>query len=1191
MHAVTPLTAGDISAAGPLDGLGELGSPIIEPLPEATRLRAAWASYAEQPESADAWTELRQAQQAASAAIARLPRAETQTAAVEEARALVREMSASGAHDRRVSAGVLAEADQLSRKHWPGLLAAMLLVPAWQWPKAPMLLDVPDWLRVDYVTWLFAAPQGFCEIGDADAFALQTLNRLEELARWVKRSPGARAEAEVLAAYSQVSAIPLYFSQGSLRRQAELRGQLLARAFQQPGQGLARAARPRAGRRLRIGFVNRHFGSQTETYTTLPTFEQLDPQRFEVTLFTHHANGSKLEEYARRHATRLQVLPPTLEAQIEALRAAELDVVVFGTNVTAVCNEVTKLALHRVAPLQVVNNSSCITSGLPEIDLYVSGALTESEQAASHFTERLGLLPGPAHAFNYEADRAEPTGGWTREMLGLPGDAVVFVTAANYFKIIPEMQHAWARLLAAVPGSRLLVHPFNPNWSSSYPIKRFAAEFDRVLTAHGVETDRWVLSTVKFPSRNDVKELLRVGDVYLDTFPFGGVNSLVDPLELGLPVVAWEGETFRSRMGAALLRQLGLDEFVARTEADYLACAKALANDANRRTELATQIAESMSRTPLFLDSLAASDAFGGLIERAYDELVERGHAAFRGSRSPLSVPAIDDAMALIDSGVASFEQGDVAAAGEQARRVLAAVPAHPAARHLMGAVLLSNGEAVRAVEYFLGAVQQTDGNAPLWHDLAIALHESGRPAQAVQALETSLRLDQNRLEGWLLLAELAVAANNQEMFSEALEVARGLAPNDERVEALARSGGNSGQATIAAESPHVLLYTDDPQHGGVAQYNHAVLLALVRAGYRVTCVQTESASPLVQQQRAAGVQHVWIGYDTGREFARTVNDTATPRRILAAARPDFVLFSDCCPMSNLGARDAALELGLPFAVVVGFVGDYLARNFATQLPRLAKHYRTASDVVAVSQENLQLLRAHFGLSEDRGRVIHYGRPEKFFAPRDEAARARLRAEMNLPADAVLCLTTARLAAVKGFDHQFRAFAALRGTPAFDQLYFAWVGEGEERPKLEKQIAQLGLGDRVHLLGHRWDVADWYDAADIFVLPSHMEGMPLAIMEAMAKGLPVIATAVSGIPEELGETGKLLPSPAVESARAERELAETLKLWASNPHLRQQIGAGCHARANQMFREARMVEQTLGLCPVLHPVGAEGGNP
>ncbi|HWA87801.1 MAG TPA: glycosyltransferase [Opitutus sp.] len=386
---------------------------------------------------------------------------------------------------------------------------------------------------------------------------------------------------------------------------------------------------------------------------------------------------------------------------------------------------------------------------------------------------------------------------------------------------------------------------------------------------------------------------------------------------------------------------------------------------------------------------------------------------------------------------------------------------------------------------------------------------------------------------------------------------------------------GPKVQAT--AEAKHILLYTDDPQHGGVAQYNHPVLLALARAGHHVTCVQSASNSPLVAEQRAAGVRHVWLDYDTGREFARTVNDGGAAEKILRNERPDLIVFSDCCPVSNLAARQAALALGIPYVVVVGFVGAYLAKNFATQLPTLKTQHAQARAVVAVSAENLGLLRTGFGLAPDRGEVVHYGRPARFFSAPNVGTRRRLRAELGLPEEAIVVFTAARLAAVKGFDLQLEAIARLQTMPAANDLFFVWAGDGEQRSAIEREIVRRGLDRKIRLLGHRWDVADWYDAADIFVLPSRLEGMPLAIMEAMAKGLPVIATAVSGIPEELGETGRLLPDPARDPGGVVRGLAGTLVEWAGNPALRREAGCRGRERAMKLFREGTMIERTLGV--------------
>jgi glycosyltransferase involved in cell wall biosynthesis len=267
----------------------------------------------------------------------------------------------------------------------------------------------------------------------------------------------------------------------------------------------------------------------------------------------------------------------------------------------------------------------------------------------------------------------------------------------------------------------------------------------------------------------------------------------------------------------------------------------------------------------------------------------------------------------------------------------------------------------------------------------------------------------------------------------------------------------------------------------------------------------------------------------------------------------------------------------VPYVVVVGFVGAYLADRFKSVLGRLALQYARARCVVAVSQENLDLLHNRFGLPAQAGQVIHYGRPEKFFAPRDDTMRARLRAELNLPDDAVVCFTAARLAAVKGYLYQILAAKHLVSNPGNARLHFVWAGDGEQRTVLEDAIASSGLTGRVHLLGHRWDVADWYDAADIFVLPSDLEGMPLAIMEAMAKGLPVIATAVSGIPEELGDTGQLLPSAQKNRAALVSQLIRTLDLWAGDAALRRIIGEAGRVRAQEMFRESLMIERTVSL--------------
>jgi protein O-GlcNAc transferase len=710
-------------------------SPVSGSLNEAiAACLSKLATYAEAPGSADAWQALRQRRIAVARHLAALSGEPTAAAALKPALELQLKLAASGALDHEAEVVDIALAAELAPQGAAGLLGAMMLVPAWQWSDAPSYSAVPEPVWSAYTAWLFLVPQGFCAVGQAEAYAAHYLRRLEELSSLVESRHAGKSVRSVLEVFASTNnSIPLYFTTGSLRRHMELRGRLLT-AWGAADRIVSPALRPRAGRRLRVGFVNRHFGSQTETYTTLPTFEQLDSNRFEVCLFAHLQRDTILEKYAQSRAQSFTLLPEKLEDQLKILRGAGLDVVVFGTNLTAVCHEVTRLALHRIAPLQVVNNSSCTTTGLPEIDLYVSGTATEAADAAAHFTERLGLVQGPAHAFNYVADRQPPSRAWARADLGLSENTMLFVSAANFYKITPEMRELWARLLAAVPGSRLLLHPFNPNWASQYPIKRFCAEFDRVLEMHGVTSERLIVSSMRFPSRTDVGELLKLGDVYLDTQPFAGVNSLVDPLEHGVPVVTCEGDTFRSRMGAALLRNLGLDELIVRDDAAYLALCTRLANEREAREGLRTRILTAMERSPLFLDPLAASDAFGALLELAYDELLARGREEFRRTAGPIAAP-------------------DVVA---------------PALRHARGRELFAAGDLVRAADYFLGAIQHDERNAALWRDLADALRRTNRIEESVHCLQTSLQLRPHDAATWRLLADLSLSLGHHELHAEA---------------------------------------------------------------------------------------------------------------------------------------------------------------------------------------------------------------------------------------------------------------------------------------------------------------------------------------------------------------------------------------------------------------------------------------
>ena len=124
------------------------------------------------------------------------------------------------------------------------------------------------------------------------------------------------------------------------------------------------------------------------------------------------------------------------------------------------------------------------------------------------------------------------------------------------------------------------------------------------------------------------------------------------------------------------------------------------------------------------------------------------------------------------------------------------------------------------------------------------------------------------------------------------------------------------------------------------------------------------------------------------------------------------------------------------------------------------------------------------------------------------------------------------------------------------------VGEGRLTKQLQRRAAELGVASRVHFFGKRRDVPQLLKAADLYVQPSRVEGFGIAALEAMASGLPIIASNVAGLAEVVGENGMLFP------AGDHRRLAECLKLLLEDSALRQQLSAAATKRA-QMFSVAK----------------------
>jgi|GEM_PF-786031 len=497
------------------------------------------------------------------------------------------------------------------------VLALMLVAPAHQ-NSVPLTLEkIPTWFLDDYLAYVLYAPPVFAVAGEAEVYRNHMLTWVRSIYLRVRTAPDDSLTNHVAHYFAlKANYIPLYFTPANTKELAEKRAAIMEFVIVKRGAivNASFPSRSRMGQKIRVGYLNAHFSTQTETHVTLPSL-QLDRSKFEICLFPLKVTGGPVEDYCRSFADKFVPLPQELAQQVSVIRQAALDVIIIGTNVTAVTNQIALLALHRLAPLQLVTYCSPVSTGMRHVDGYLSGTFAVDKDAAEHFSEKLMVCDGPPGCLDYAVENRVPANRFDRRSMGIADTDVIFVNAAACFKILPEMQETWAKIIKSVDNSRLLLLPFNPNWNSTFPVKQFTRSLSAAFHRHGLGEDR-IMLTGSLPSRAEVKELEKIADVYLDTYPFSGSISVIDPLELGIPSVVWEGKTHRSRMAAALLRELAIPELIAQDERSYIRISVQLATDAAFRLEIKSRILAAMAAKPRFINPATYGQQLGELLGR-----------------------------------------------------------------------------------------------------------------------------------------------------------------------------------------------------------------------------------------------------------------------------------------------------------------------------------------------------------------------------------------------------------------------------------------------------------------------------------------------------------------------------------------------------------------------------------------------
>jgi predicted O-linked N-acetylglucosamine transferase (SPINDLY family) len=348
--------------------------------------------------------------------------------------------------------------------------------------------------------------------------------------------------------------------------------------------------------KCRVGIVSAHIHNHSVWHALLRGWiEHLDPAKFELQIFHTGATRDSETEWASRRVSKLHHAVGHWSNWAKVISDAQLDALIYpeiGMDATTV-----RLSALRLARVQLASWGHPISSGLPTIDGFISAQAFEPSEGATHYSEKLLQLPRLGccyRPFGTKPSRLDLSA------LGIQPTDKILLCAGTPFKYAPVHDPVLAEIARRCQPCKLIFFRSAPEGLAALLEQRLRASFELA----GLNFDDCV-RFIPWQSQPDFFALLDRADVYLDSIGFSGFNTTMQAIERGTPIVAFEGEFMRGRFASAILRQIGLDEWVANSAEQYAQLAERLASDKKARDLARRQIAD--RRQQLFDDQETAA--------------------------------------------------------------------------------------------------------------------------------------------------------------------------------------------------------------------------------------------------------------------------------------------------------------------------------------------------------------------------------------------------------------------------------------------------------------------------------------------------------------------------------------------------------------------------------------------------------
>ena len=342
------------------------------------------------------------------------------------------------------------------------------------------------------------------------------------------------------------------------------------------------APRRRSGARIRVGFASAFFHVGTVGRYFCSWVTELDRAHFEVFIYHLFPGIDEVAAAIQNRADQFRTfggsrVRPSVVAPV--IRADELDVLIYpelGMDVTSFA-----LATLRLAPRQYAAWGHPVTTGHPTIDGFFTCETMEPKDCEAHYTEKLIKLPGIGTRYLRPTIPVDAD----RQQLGLPDDAIVLLCPQSLFKIHPDNDELFARVMAGSPGALLVLFAGRHPAITDQYMRRLSRTFER----YGLPIRERVRVLPPLPHEQFLRINL-VCDAMVDTLHWSGGNTSLDALACGLPIVTLPGAYMRGRQSAGMLSLLGMPELIARDVDDYVRIATRLAAEPAWRASLRERI-------------------------------------------------------------------------------------------------------------------------------------------------------------------------------------------------------------------------------------------------------------------------------------------------------------------------------------------------------------------------------------------------------------------------------------------------------------------------------------------------------------------------------------------------------------------------------------------------------------------------